>query len=106
MIAPFLVELQQLFDLSLKIINWLAVGLLRRRLECEVGWGFCGIDRSFLPVESFLLLVLRFRWDFLQGHIVGQLLLHHGLQFQSGCLQKGQRLLQLRRQHLLQRHSL
>jgi len=79
MIAPFLVELQQLFDLSLKIIDWLAVGLLRRRLECEVGRGFRGIDWSFLPVESFLLLVLRFRRDFLQSHIVGQLLLHHGL---------------------------
>ena len=46
------------------------------------------------------------RLDFLQEGILLQLLLHERFELKGGCLEQRKRLLELRRQHLLQRHLL
>ena len=101
--------MRQTFELRLKIIHRLAVVLLARRIKRQVcrRLGRVGRAGGFLGLAVFLLLQRRLRQRrFLQHGILLKFLLHHRLQFKRGRLQQRQRLLQLRGQHLRQRHLL
>ncbi len=111
MVPPLLVRLHQPLELHLKIVHRRVARLFRGRIELHVRRRLRQVRRlgRGIVLAAVLDTVVQLHFgggDFLQQRILRQLLFHQRLQFQRRRLQQGQRLLQLRRQHLRQRHPL
>ena len=111
MVAPVLVHLRELIELGLKIIHRFLAVLLGGGVELHVVRRFAGVggdDRLGLRAAFGLgLLLLEFTGGgFFEQRVLLHLLLDERLQFQRRRLEQRQRLLELRSQHLGQRHLL
>ncbi len=109
MVAHFLVLLHHFLEFGLEIVHGRAGGLFGGGIEEDIGGRFGQVvwiigGAAFVAVA---VLLLHFGGgDFLEHGVLLNLLLDQGLEFEGRGLQKRQRLLQLRRQHLRQRHAL
>ena len=86
-IAPFLVDLDQSLEFSVKFVRRLVRGLLRGGIERDVGWGFRRIGdlrRRAIRVLDFLFLEFRFgNLGLLEDGVLLEFLLDKGLKFQG-----------------------
>src|SRR5689334_5078662 len=104
MIAPFLVDLDELLELALEFINRLAI-LFRGWIESKISGRFRRIGyglswRFDVLFVSSLLLIHLFDLDLLEHRVLLKLLLHQRLQFEGWRLEKGEGLLKLGCEHL------
>ena len=102
-LAPFLVQLEELLEIFRKTIDRLVVVLFNRWIKLDIERGLRGISGGCLGLgPSFPGLGIDLQGsDLFQNRVQLELLLHHRLELQHGCLQKRQRMLELRRQHHL-----
>ena len=109
MIAPFLVELGQFLELGLEIIDWLGAGLFRGGVKTGILGRLGGVSlvRSAIFFGGDLPFLVHFGdFGFFQDGILLEFLLDERFEFEGGGLEQCEGLLQLRRQHLRQRHFL
>ena len=90
-------------------LKWPVLRLFRRRVKFCVSWRLGGIgsivQRRAVVADLFILLDFSSRY-FFQNRVLLKFLFDESFEFERRSLKQGERLLQLRRQHLRQRHFL
>ena len=108
MVAPFLVQLHELFKFSLEIVRrrvgiFFRIGIgaiIRRILSAFGGVGRRGRVARFAHVFHRFVRQFQFRRrDFLEDRVLLKLLFDESFEFKGRRLQQRQRLLELRRKH-------
>ena len=102
MIAPFLVQLHEFVEFRLKIVHGCFRTFFRHGIKHHLFRRFGGTGRfgHFIGIAFRLVAQVDFfRRHFFQHGILLQFLFDERLEFEGGCLQQRQRLLELRRQH-------